>query len=323
MTRPIVEWHTHVYPPEEAADPFWQGRCPMTLDNVLATHDRFGIRLSVITNPMHFLRGRGEDDSVSSIAHWHDLAAGYVADHPDKLLAFAGAIPGGGPAMLRELERAFDQLGLRGVFINSSHNGAYPDDDAAEPFWEFIQDRDVPVFIHPPHVGFGEERMREYRLTSSVGRPFDLCLALSRIITRGVLERFPRLKLVASHGGGGICEVIGRMNYAYVMGDEVFFLGGYEPKLISREPGEYLKMMHLDTVTYHAPALRCALDTVGVDNLVYGSDAPPLTSLKSDAIEIVEELDVSDADKDTLFFRNAARLLKLTDEERQRFGLPA
>ena len=44
---------------------------------------------------------------------------------------------------------------------------------------------DVPVMIHPPHVGFGEERMGEYRLASSVGRPFDLCLSLSRLIVRG------------------------------------------------------------------------------------------------------------------------------------------
>jgi len=33
----IIEWHTHVYPPEEAAaSPFWGGRCPMTVENVLA-----------------------------------------------------------------------------------------------------------------------------------------------------------------------------------------------------------------------------------------------------------------------------------------------
>jgi hypothetical protein len=42
--------------------------------------------------------------------------------------------------------------------------------------------------IHPPHLGFGEEWMKEYRLASSIGRPFDLCLALGRLIVRGILE---------------------------------------------------------------------------------------------------------------------------------------
>src|SRR5207247_469954 len=83
----------------------------------------------------------------------------------------------------------------KGVFINSSHKGHYPDDDEARPFWELAQELDIPVMIHPPHVGFGEERMKEYRLASSVGRPFDLTLALSRLIVRGILEDFPRLKL--------------------------------------------------------------------------------------------------------------------------------
>ena len=46
--------------------------------------------------------------------------------------------------------------------------------------------------------------MQDYRLASSVGRPFDLCLSLARLIVRGILEIF-HASLVASHGGGGIC----------------------------------------------------------------------------------------------------------------------
>jgi predicted TIM-barrel fold metal-dependent hydrolase len=80
----------------------------------------------------------------------------------------------------------------------------------------------MPVMIHPLNAGFGEERMRDYRLASSIGRPFDLCL---RLIVRGILEDFPRVKLIASHGGGGICETISRMDYTYEMGDEAFFVG--------------------------------------------------------------------------------------------------
>jgi aminocarboxymuconate-semialdehyde decarboxylase len=153
--------------------------------------------------------------------------------------------------------------------------------------------------------------MRDYRLASSVGRPFDLCLAVSRLIVRGILEDFPNLKLVASHGGGGICEVIGRLNYAYEMGDEAYFLGPYKPMKIKHKPGYYLEKLYLDTVTYHKPAAELVLATVGADHVLYGSDAPPLTSLKPRAIELVNELDVSDEDREKIFWRNAAKLLKL------------
>ena len=121
---------------------------------------------------------------------WSDYAAKVQQDHKGVLYSFATILPCGGPAFIKETERAIKQLGLKGIFIHSSHKGHYPDDDEARPFWELVQDLDVPVMIHPPHLGFGEERMRDYRLASSIGRPFDLCLALGRMIVRGVLEDF-------------------------------------------------------------------------------------------------------------------------------------
>jgi aminocarboxymuconate-semialdehyde decarboxylase len=317
----IIEWHTHIYPPEEAAadvrtwdgkaGPTWDGRCPMTLENVYAAHERCNIDVTVFSNAAHYMRGKSADEEFVAIQRWSDYAAEIQARYPGKLYGFATILPCGGPAYVKETERAIKQLGLKGVLIHSNHKGHYPDDDEARPFWELMQDLDVPVFIHPPHIGFGEERMREYRLASSIGRPADLCLALSRLIVRGILEDFPRLTIVSSHGGGGLCEVIGRMNYAYELQDECYFLGPYTPLKIKHEPGYYLKKMYFDTVTYHLPAARMVLETVGVDHLIYGSDAPPLTSLKPRAIKLVEDLGLSPQDREAVFARNAARLLKL------------
>lgn len=309
----IIEWHNHVYPPEEAAAPEWEGRCPMNIDNVLDANRKAGVDVIVVSNAAHYMRYKSDKEELTSIKRWSDYAAEIQDRHRGLVCGFATLLPCGGPAYVRELERAIKELGLKGVFINSSHKGHYPDDDEARPFWEAVQDLDIPVMIHPPHVGFGEERMKEYRLASSVGRPFDLTLALSRLIVRGILEDLPGLKIVASHGGGGICEVIGRMDYAYELRDEAYFLGSYAPLRIKHAPSHYLKMMYLDTVCYHAPAIRCVLDTVGVDHVLYGSDAPPLTSLKPRAIKLIQDLNLSPADRDKVFWRNAAKLLKLPE----------
>ena len=123
-----------------------------------------------------------------------------------------------------------------------------------------------PVMMHAPSVGFGEERMRDYRLASSVGRPFDECLSIARMIVRGIFERHPDLKFVGCHLGGGICDVIGRMDYAYELGDLASGLGSYEPMLITKRPSEYLKRLYMDTVAYHPPAVMCAYQTVGANN---------------------------------------------------------
>jgi aminocarboxymuconate-semialdehyde decarboxylase len=313
--RVIIEWHTHVYPPEEAAgSAFWGGRCPMTVENVLSAQQKSGIAISVVSNAAHYLRDKDANGELKAIRDWDNYAVEIQSSHPGTLYCLAMATPCGGPEHLKELERAIRELKLKGVLINSSHKGHYPDDDEARGFWELVQDLDIPVMIHPPHVGFGEERMKEYRLASSVGRPADLCLALSRIIVRGILEDFPQAKIVGSHGGGGICEVIGRLDYAYELQDEAFFLGSYQPMKIKHAPSHYLRMMHFDSVTYHKPAARLVVDTVGADHVLYGSDAPPLTSLKPRAIKVIEDLALPPREREAVFWRNAARLLKLPTE---------
>src|SRR5262249_60111202 len=138
-------------------------------------------------------------------------AAGVEKKYRGTLYSLGTFLPCRGRAFIKEAERAIRQLGLRGIFIHSSHKGHYPDDDAARPFWELVQELDVPVMIHPPHIGFGEERMKEYRLASSIGRPFDLCLALGRLIVRGILEGFPCVTVVASAGGGVLWGTIRRL----------------------------------------------------------------------------------------------------------------
>jgi hypothetical protein len=78
-------------------------------------------------------------------------------------------------------------------------------DDDAMLFFQLATEFDVSVAVHPPLVGFGEERTREYRLACSIGRPLDGPLAIARLIVRGVFEKFPTLERIGTHLGSGIC----------------------------------------------------------------------------------------------------------------------
>jgi aminocarboxymuconate-semialdehyde decarboxylase len=80
---------------------------------------------------------------------------------------------------------------------------------------------------------------------------------------------------------------------------------------IRHAPSHYLKRMYLDTVTYNLPAVKMVLEWMGPDRVIYGSDAPPLTSLKPRAIKLINDLDLPAAERDAIFWDNAARLLKL------------
>jgi aminocarboxymuconate-semialdehyde decarboxylase len=307
----IIDWHTHVHPPREANEPRWRGNCPATIENVLRLHDEIGLDISVISSAGHYLKNFSREEALPVLRESNEFMASMRDKHRDKVLAFATAIPGGGDGHLRELERAVKQDDLRGVLISSSHRRAYPDDDDAKPFFALACALDIPVFMHPPSVGFGEERMREYRLASSVGRPFDSALALSRLIVKGIFEEFPKLKLVASHLGGGICEIIGRMDYAYELRDDPLILGPYEPLRITRKPSDYLRMMYFDTVSYHGPAVECAIKTVGADRLIFGTDSPMLVALKRRGLDTVTQLGLGEKEQEQILAGTAAKLLKL------------
>ncbi|SRR5579884_657544 len=308
----ILNWHAHVYPPEHIQGPPWYGRSPLNLDNLLDIHDRAGVDMVVVSNTIHNVKTMSDAEALRAIQRWDEYAAEIEHGHQGRLVCFASTIPGGGPDFLRELERAVRDYKLHGVLINSSHQGHYPDEDPARGFWELVTALDVPVFVHAPAASFGEEVMQLYRLVSSVGRPFDECLALARLIVRGIFEQFPTLKLVAAHCGSGVCEVIGRMDYAYELQDEAFFLGSYEPVLISKKPSEYLRRMYVDSVSYFLPALRLTVDALGVDRVLFGADAPPLSPLLPRAIQIVRDLGLPEADEQRILSGNALQLLKLS-----------
>jgi aminocarboxymuconate-semialdehyde decarboxylase len=306
----LIDWHTHIHSPANQAKPYWQGRCPMTLENVLAAHTLAGLDKSVISNAGHFLRFcKTVQETVAGLQDSNRYLAECRDRHPDKLVAMATCVPGGGDECLRELERAVREDDCRAVIIGSSHQGRYPDADEAKPFFQLVTALDIPVFVHPGDST--TPATADYRLASSISRPADNCLALARLIVRGIFEQFPSLKLVGSHLGGGICEVVGRMDYAYSLPDFAFFLGSYEPMLIKHPPSHYLKMMYLESTCYHPPAARCAIDTVGVNHFIFGTDAPPMIPLKREGLEMMDKIGMTPAEREKVMGGNAARLLKL------------
>jgi aminocarboxymuconate-semialdehyde decarboxylase len=306
----IIDWHAHVYPPELAKERRWGGISPLTIENLLEAHENAGIERCVVSNTIHYLKDKSDVESLAFLQRWNEYGAEIQQKYRDRVIVFTSTLPCGGKLFLQELERAITHYGLSGVLINSSHQHAYPDDNEANAFFELVSSLGIPVMMHAPSVGFGEERMRDYRLASSVGRPFDECLSIARLIVRGVFERHPNVKFLGCHLGGGICDVIGRMDYAYELGDRASGLGPYEPMLITKKPSEYLKRLYMDTVCYHPPALACAYQTVGAKQLLFGSDAPPLLPLLPRAKQIIEDFPLTDDERADIFSRNALALLR-------------
>jgi predicted TIM-barrel fold metal-dependent hydrolase len=108
----------------------------MTPENVLAAHKLAGLDRTVISNAVHYLRFcKTVQETVDALESSNRYLAKCRDENPDKFVAMATCVPGGGDECLKELERAVKQDDMRAVIINSSHQGHYPDEDAAKPFF--------------------------------------------------------------------------------------------------------------------------------------------------------------------------------------------
>ena len=150
----------------------------------------------------------------------------------------------------------------------------------------------------------GAQRKYPGRLWASAAVPLvDTRIAIEVVddaVNRlGLMERHPNLKVVLSHTGGALPYQSGRMDK-----------NGKAAKL-PRPPSEYIKRMYTDTVSPHSAGMKFAIEYYGIDNVMYGTDYPcwdPAPCLK-----LLEQVKLSDADKQKLFYSNARRILNLRD----------
>ena len=131
---------------------------------------------------------------------------------------------------------------------------------------------------------------------------FDNTIALTRLIMSGILDEFPKLKLVCPHLGGTLPYIIGRLDHQVT----VLKRG---PRNLTRTPGEYLTQVWLDIVSPLPLAMKFAHELIGPDHLLYASDHPWVQpQLISDALR---SLRLSNGDEQKIFADNARKLFRL------------
>ena len=243
----------------------------------------------------------------------NDDLAKVQANYPGKFVGLAQAPVLEGQAAIQEIDRAVRNLGLKGITITSQTKGVSLDAPKLYDLYEKICELDVPIFVHPALAPVGYDLLQDYDLPRVLGREVDLTVATTRLIAGGVLDRFPDLKLVIAHFGGGIAAVKDRL-----------LAKGYRFGTLKRPFADYFDMLYFDLAGFEGglTALHCALQGIRPERLLFATDYPQdFTGVNTDTgrgmkelkayIDAVRALALSDATKEAVLGRTAAQLLKL------------
>ena len=271
---PKIDVHTH-FLPEPYVDAMtrhginWTGGLalpPWTPERHLEFMDQWGIDVAVLSclaeGGVYFGDRQEARELASEI---NEIGAGVVRTYPQRFGVF-GAIPL--PSVddaLAEIGRIYDDLGLDGAYVVSQVDGIYVGDSRWEPVYAELNRRHATVFLHPVEPQQAPDLPWQHWIAEYV---FDTTRAFITLMYNGVLDRYPDINWILSHGGGAVPYLSYRIGLAARVLAEV-------RSRVRRPVSEYLRSIYCDLAIADSPVqLNAMIDTVGTDNLLFGTDWP-------------------------------------------------
>ena len=215
------------------------------IDQRLRDMDRQGIDMQILI-PVPFqayysIRNKRGHKSIEII---NNTLSKVAADRPDRFLSLGHLPLQDTEAAVKEMERGVKELNLKGFQVLGTL-----------------------IFIHPNGYPQGD-RLKNHYFNNVIGNPLDTTVALHHLIFDGTLEKFPNLKILASHGGGYLPSYAGRIDHAW----------GARPDCrgndLKHPPTYYLKKMYFDSIVFTYEQLKYLVDVFGADQIIMGTDYP-------------------------------------------------
>lgn len=276
------------------------------VDDRLRAMDAMRIDMEILSiNPFWYRRERAITERIVSIQN--EKMAELCAVKPDRFGAFASLSLQFPDLAVKELEYAMTKLGMRGAAIGGSVAGTDFSDPQFHPVWAKAEELGAALFIHPQSTPELAKRFKGNGwLANTIGNPLDTTIALQHLIFEGTLDKFPKLKIIAAHGGGYLGSYAPRSDHSCFVSPQ-----NCDPSIVlKKKPTEYLNQIFFDALVFTPEALRHLVAQVGASQVVIGTDHPiPWEEHPVD--HILNTPSLSSADRMAILGNNARRLLNL------------
>lgn len=279
-------------------------------DQRIAAMDAAGIDMQVISLNSPGVEQAEPAEAIASAKESNDYLAEAIKKHPTRFAGLA-AVPTSAPdEAVKELDRAINQLGFKGLLVNGHIGGRYLDDQFFWPILEAADAMNIAIYVHPTippkpvveasYDGFSPAVVS---LLSGAGWGWHIetSIHIIRIILGGVFDRFPKLQFAIGHLGEGIPFMLPRMNR------------NMTPALtkLERPIGEYLRQnLHYTFGGFNFPGtFMNLLLEIDPSRIMFSADYP-FGSMAA-ARAFLEQIPVSPENKERIAHGNAEALFKL------------
>lgn len=267
-----LDTHFHMIPPfwgkaleEKVGKPPW-GTPDWSLDSALALLDRLGTEVGIISLAAPSVSAWEGEEQLTMTRKVNDFGMELLAKAPGRLGYFATLPLPNVAATLQEIDRAYDDYHADGVIVLSSYHGLYLGDPTLAPVWDALEKRQAVVFLHP---GSPELKSLPGVPPPTVDFPMDTTRAAISLLTSGVLERCPSVRIILSHAGGFLPYAALRFG---------MLLPNYTLKDKSAEDVvRLLRQFYFDTALSTPSALPSLMGFADPTHIVFGSDNPYIT----------------------------------------------
>ena len=235
------------------------------------------------------------------IRYLNDTTAALCAESAGVLRGLAAVPLQDVDAAIDEVTHAVQHLGLVGVEVGSNVNGVPVGHCSLRPFFEACEAMDVPVFVHALKPAGMDRLVGPAPLQQVLAYPTDVGLAAASVITGGLLQACPRLRIAFSHGGGTLASLLPRLEQGWHT---------FAPlrDQLAESPTATARRLFYDTLVFDDATLAHLVARFGDTQLLLGTDHP-FNFQEREPVARVQALGLSPAQTEALVAGNARRFL--------------
>jgi len=277
-------------------------------DRRIADMDATGIDVAVLALTSPGGQPFEAEEAKGIVRRANDQLAAAVEQHPTRYVGLTSIVPQDPEWSVQEIRRGAEELGFKGVMVNSHTQGHYLDEPAFDPIFRALAEVGQPLYIHPQTPPDSMiDPLLEAGLDGAIyGFGVETGMHLLRLMTTGIFDRYPDLQIIAGHGCEALPFWLYRLDY---MHQGAVRSQRYERiKPLKKGLVDCMRENVLATTSGlpSPPSIKLCIEVMGEERVMYAMDYP--YQYVADEVRTHDNLDLPPATLRKLMQTNAERV---------------